>query len=122
MNTAITEVPAGYMLNAAGHLVPEDQVRDQDKLRNDVTLDLVFRAERINAELRAFKKRALDDIDDPCEEFALAQRVLDRMRVRPQALVHHADDIHEVSADSVHLVDECDAGNRVAVGLAPNRL
>lgn len=64
MNTAITEVPAGYMLNAAGHLVPEDQVRDQDKLRNDVTLDLVFRAERINAELRAFKKRALDDIDD----------------------------------------------------------
>ena len=64
MNTAITEVPAGYMLNAAGHLVPEDQVRDQDKLRNEVTLDLVFRAERINEELRAFKKRALDDIDD----------------------------------------------------------
>lgn len=64
MNKAITEVPAGYMLNAAGHLVPEDQVRDQDKLRNEVTLDLVFRAERINEELRAFKKRALDDIDD----------------------------------------------------------
>jgi hypothetical protein len=64
MNKAISEVPAGYMLNAAGHLVPEDQVRDQDKLRNEVTLDLVFRAERINEELRAFKKRALDDIDD----------------------------------------------------------
>ncbi|PHR68472.1 DUF3164 family protein [Alcanivorax sp.] len=64
MNTAITEVPAGYMLNAAGHLVPEDLVRDQDKLRDSVTRDLIDMAKEIHDRLKHFKKNALSDIAD----------------------------------------------------------
>ena len=33
---------------------------------------------------------------------------------------HRFDGIEEVGADAVHFVDECDAGNAVAVCLAPN--
>lgn len=35
------QIPAGYMQNAAGHLVPEHQVREHDKLRDGVALSLI---------------------------------------------------------------------------------
>ena len=57
-------IPAGYMLNALGHLVPEANVREQDKLRDQVARSLVADARSINAQLAAFKKKALGDIDD----------------------------------------------------------
>lgn len=60
----MNEVPEGFMQNAVGHLVPEDQVRDQDKLRDGVTRDLISGAEDLHQRLKAFKKRALDDIAD----------------------------------------------------------
>ena len=63
-----------------------------------------------------------DDVDHAGEEVALAERVLDRVRVGAQALSHHGDDLLEVGADAVHLVDEGDARHAVAVGLAPHRL
>ncbi len=56
-------VPDGYMKNASGHLVPEHQVRDQDKLRDQVARDLAQEAEEINARLQAFKEKALSDIE-----------------------------------------------------------
>lgn len=56
--------PAGYMRNAAGHLVPEDQVREQDKLRDDLVRTLATQARELNAQLAAFKKQALGDIED----------------------------------------------------------
>lgn len=58
------EIPHGYMRNAAGHLVPEAQVRDQDKLRDDIARTLVAEAIHLNAALADFKKRALKDIAD----------------------------------------------------------
>lgn len=64
MSTAMNEVPEGYMRNAVGHLVPEDQVRDQDKLRDGITKDLITGAEDLNRRLKAFKKQALNDIAD----------------------------------------------------------
>lgn len=64
MNTNTTTVPEGYMLNAVGHLVPEDQVRDQDKLRDSVTRDLIDMAKEIHDRLKHFKKNALSDIAD----------------------------------------------------------
>ena len=67
MNTAqqITQtIPAGYMQNATGHLVPESQVREQDKLRDQIAYDLVEEAEELNARLKAFKNKALKDIAD----------------------------------------------------------
>lgn len=65
MNQNIPEaIPAGYMKNALGHLVPEANVREQDKLRDQVARSLVTDARNINALLAAFKKKALGDIDD----------------------------------------------------------
>lgn len=57
-------IPAGYMKNAMGHLVPEANVREQDKLRDQVAHALVEQAKAINAQLTGFKKKALGDIDD----------------------------------------------------------
>lgn len=59
-----TEIPAGYMRNALGHLVPESQVREQDKLRDAVARDLAAEAEELNRRLAAFKRRALSEIAD----------------------------------------------------------
>lgn len=63
MNTAM-HIPEGFMQNAAGHLVPEAQVREQDKLRDQVVTDLGQCALQLNQALTAFKKRALADIAD----------------------------------------------------------
>lgn len=57
-------IPEGYIRNASGHLVPEDQVRDQDKLRDEVARELAQEAEELNARLKAFKAKALADIAD----------------------------------------------------------
>lgn len=59
-----TTVPAGYMRNAAGHLVPEDQVREHDKLRDQVARELAQEAEALHERLKAFKTKALAEIAD----------------------------------------------------------
>lgn len=59
-----TTVPAGYMRNAAGHLVPEDQVREHDKLRDQVARELAQEAEALHERLKAFKAKALAEIAD----------------------------------------------------------
>jgi len=57
-------IPEGYLLNASGHLVPEAQVREQDKLRDGVARSLDIEAEELSERLAAFKTRALADIGD----------------------------------------------------------
>lgn len=57
-------IPAGFVKNAVGHLVPEHQVREHDKLRDGVARDLSSIALDINKALAAFKAKALADIDD----------------------------------------------------------
>ena len=57
-------IPAGFVMNAVGHLVPEHQVREHDKLRDGVARDLSTIALDINKALAAFKAKALADIDD----------------------------------------------------------
>lgn len=65
MSTQINDaVPEGYMRNASGHLVPRDQVREQDLLRDQVACDLASKAVALNAALIEFKTRALTDIAD----------------------------------------------------------
>jgi len=58
------EIPAGFVKNAAGHLVPEHQVREHDKLRDQVAGDLAKQAVAISEALAAFKAKALGDIAD----------------------------------------------------------
>ncbi|ROO28230.1 DUF3164 family protein [Salinisphaera orenii] len=62
--SAQTTVPDGYMQNAAGHLVPEDQVRDHDKLRDSVATDLATQAIALHEQLRQYKWQALSDLAD----------------------------------------------------------
>ncbi len=57
-------IPAGFVMNAVGHLVPEHQVREHDKLRDGVARDLSSIALDINKALAAFKTKALADIED----------------------------------------------------------
>lgn len=57
-------IPDGYMENALGHLVPIDQVRESDLLRDRVTLDLAHEAIELHERLKAFKTKALGEIAD----------------------------------------------------------
>ena len=58
------QIPEGFMQNSQGHLVPEAQVREQDKLRDSVVNDLAAEAREISLRLMKFKRRALADISD----------------------------------------------------------
>lgn len=64
MNNIDTAVPDGYMRNAAGHLVPREQVREQDLLRDEIARELAGLAVALNTQLAGFKARALNDIAD----------------------------------------------------------
>ena len=52
------------MININGHAVPKDQVHEQDKLRNQVVMDLVKEALLLNNHLANFKRRSSNDIAD----------------------------------------------------------
>ena len=64
MSSTEMQIPEGFMKNAAGHLVPVAQVREHDKLRDQVAGSLAARAIALNAQLADFKKQALADIAD----------------------------------------------------------
>ncbi|AZE35259.1 DUF3164 family protein [Pseudomonas chlororaphis] len=57
-------IPAGFVRNAIGHLVPVDQVREQDKLRDQVAAELAEAAKKLHLDLKNFKKKSLGDIAD----------------------------------------------------------
>ncbi|WP_028684116.1 DUF3164 family protein [Pseudomonas chlororaphis] len=57
-------IPAGFVRNAIGHLVPVDQVREQDKLRDQVAGELAEAAKKLHLDLKNFKKKSLGDIAD----------------------------------------------------------
>ncbi len=63
-HSAHDDAPAGYMRNAAGHLVPLDQVREQDLLRDQIAREIAVEAVALNQRLREFKVRALNDVAD----------------------------------------------------------
>jgi len=63
-DTTATSIPDGYLRNAAGHLVPREQIREHDLLRDDIARGLAEQALGIHAQLKAFKVRALGDIAD----------------------------------------------------------
>jgi len=63
-NTTPPAVPEGYLLNALGHLVPREQVREHDLLRDETVRALAEKALAINKALVEFKAAALTDIAD----------------------------------------------------------
>ncbi|MBL0949181.1 MAG: DUF3164 family protein [Pseudomonas sp.] len=58
------EIPEGWVRNAAGGLQHESEIREQDKMRDMVVMGIVKDAVRLHEELKALKKRALEEIDD----------------------------------------------------------
>ncbi len=58
------QIPAGFVENAAGHLVAEHQVREHDKLRDQVATELAGLALALSKGLAEFKAKALADIED----------------------------------------------------------
>ena len=64
----------------------------------------------------------LDQVDDAPVVLFLPDRDLDADRVRAEPVAHRLHGGEEVRAGTVHLVDERDARDAVAVGLAPDGL
>ncbi|MGU3349932.1 DUF3164 family protein [Pseudomonas monsensis] len=64
MSISDFNIPAGFVRNAVGHLVPVDQVREQDKLRDQVAIGLSQEAKALSMALKNFKKKALGDVAD----------------------------------------------------------
>lgn len=65
MNTQhINPVPEGYKRNAAGHLVPEANIKEQDLLRDDLVNGLTAKAIALHGAMADFKKFALTEIAD----------------------------------------------------------
>ena len=57
-------IPVGYLKNAAGHLVPRANVREQDLLRDEVARNLASLGAVLNQQLAEYKKKALADVAD----------------------------------------------------------
>jgi hypothetical protein len=58
------QIPDGFRLKANGSLVPESQVKDIDKLRDDVVYDIVQSAKAVQAQLAEFKAKAMNQMRD----------------------------------------------------------
>ena len=57
-------IPAGYMQDAQGKLVPDDMVRDIDKKRDDLVRSIVVDAKRVRDEIVNFKSGTLERIEE----------------------------------------------------------
>ena len=64
----------------------------------------------------------LDEVDYALERILSADRYNDRYRVSLEDLSDLADDVEEVGAGAIHLVDESDTRDIVAGSLVPNGL
>lgn len=57
----VQDIPAGYMKNAQGALIPEANVRPEDKLEDQLVRGLVDQALRLNTALADFKVEAMSE-------------------------------------------------------------
>lgn len=62
MATETSSIPAGYWQDANGNLIPESNVKDIDKLRHQVVVDLCVMAESLRDGLRTFKLHAMQEV------------------------------------------------------------
>ncbi|EKO3777147.1 DUF3164 family protein [Vibrio cincinnatiensis] len=58
------QTQAGFRLNALGHLVPESQVKEIDKVRDDVVLEIVESAKQLQNAMAIFKATAMSKVAD----------------------------------------------------------
>src|SRR2546426_3761302 len=115
------------VLNVADeHLVVDFRDRLKQFIAASLRLFLVLLGDRLR--LRGFVAFAeeqgglLDEVDHALERVLLSHRYLNGHRTGDETFADHFDGVPEVGADAVHLVDEADARNVIAVSLAPDRL
>lgn len=64
MNTPTqTPLTGHFRINAKGHLVPEAEVKDLDKLRDDTVQAIIRHARGVQTQLQAFKTQTFADIE-----------------------------------------------------------
>ncbi|AYV14353.1 DUF3164 family protein [Shewanella chilikensis] len=63
MNQTIT-IPAGYRQNTMGHMVPESQVAEIDKIRDELVLSIAKRAQTLQLTLAGYKSDAMAQVAD----------------------------------------------------------
>lgn len=59
-----TAVPDGYMQNAKGHLIPIDKVKEIDKLRDEVVIDIITTARALNEHMSRTKANIFANFND----------------------------------------------------------
>ncbi|MGI2196859.1 DUF3164 family protein [Shewanella baltica] len=64
MNTTNQTAPQGFRLNALGHAVPESQVKDIDKLRDEVVLKIVMAAKEMQGHMATYKATSMREVAD----------------------------------------------------------
>ena len=62
----------------------------------------------------------VDQVDNADKISLFADRQLQRNGMRAQTIDDHIDNVIEICAHDIHLVDIAEAGNAIALGLAPN--
>lgn len=56
--------PDGYRKDAQGRLIPEDQIKPVDKLRDELVLSLATKAKTLQKQMRDFKQMAYSEIQE----------------------------------------------------------
>lgn len=56
--------PDGYKKDAQGRLIPEDQIKPIDKLRDELVLSLATKAKALQKQMRDFKQMAYSEIQE----------------------------------------------------------
>lgn len=58
------QIPDGYMMNAKGHLIPIDAVKEIDKIRDELVKKLVAVAQELNATMRQTKEQLFGEFEN----------------------------------------------------------
>ncbi|PHS48780.1 MAG: sulfate transporter [Marinobacter sp.] len=60
---SIQQDPDKFRRNAQGHLVPIDKIKDIDRLRDDLVLNLIARVNKLHEQMSEFKAEVASEID-----------------------------------------------------------
>lgn len=71
MDNMTTEIPAGYRVNGRGDLVREENIKEQDKLQDELVMRLLQSAQNVAQVIATFKSSAMDEVDAFVEQLAM---------------------------------------------------
>jgi len=64
MNQSTNTLPAGHRRNALGHLVPEELIKPQDALRDDLVMSIIAKGRELRDLVGQFKAQAMNQVAD----------------------------------------------------------